>query len=206
MTAINGLYAITPDTDDTERLLEQVEPVLSQGVRILQYRNKSRNAALRLWQAGLLADACHRHHVLFIINDDVELAYMIKADGVHVGRNDVAIISARSTLGPTAIIGASCYNQLDLAKQAVSAGASYVAFGAVFPSSTKPDAVQAPLSLFAEATHLGVPTVAIGGITADNAGQVIAAGAHAVAVIGGLFEQDNPAEAAHRIASLFPLH
>jgi len=201
---IRGLYAITPDTDDSELLIEQVSAALDGGARILQYRNKGSDAVRRLWQANILKSLAQSRGAIFIVNDDVALAEAIRADGVHLGRGDDAIAAARARLGEAAIIGASCYNSLELARSAVAAGASYVAFGAVFASGTKPGAVHAPLSLFADAASLGVPRVAIGGITADNAGQVVAAGADAIAVIGGLFDGDGIAERAATLAALYP--
>lgn len=201
---IRGLYAITPDTDDSELLIEQVSAALDGGARILQYRNKGSDAVRRLWQANILKSLAQSRGAIFIVNDDVALAEAIRADGVHLGRDDDAIAAARARLGEAAIIGASCYNSLELARSAVAAGASYVAFGAVFASGTKPGAVHAPLSLFADAAKLGVPRVAIGGITADNAGQVVAAGADAIAVIGGLFDGDGIAERAATLAALYP--
>lgn len=201
---IRGLYAITPDTDDSEQLIEQVSAALDGGARILQYRNKGSDAVRRLWQANILKSLAQSRGAIFIVNDDVALAEAIRADGVHLGRDDDAIAAARARLGEAAIIGASCYNSLELARSAVAAGASYVAFGAVFASGTKPGAVHAPLSLFADAATLGVPRVAIGGITADNAGQVVAAGADAIAVIGGLFDGDGIAERAATLAALYP--
>lgn len=201
---IRGLYAITPDTDNSEQLIEQVSAALDGGARILQYRNKGSDAVRRLWQANILKSLAQSRGAIFIVNDDVALAEAIRADGVHLGRDDDAIAAARARLGEAAIIGASCYNSLDLARSAVAAGASYVAFGAVFASGTKPGAVHAPLSLFADAAKLGVPRVAIGGITAGNAGQVVAAGADAIAVIGGLFDGDGIAERAATLAALYP--
>lgn len=201
---IRGLYAITPDTDNSEQLIEQVSAALDGGARILQYRNKGSDAVRRLWQANILKSLAQSRGALFIVNDDVALAEAVRADGVHLGRDDDAIAAARARLGDGAIIGASCYNSLELARSAVAAGASYVAFGAVFASGTKPGAVHAPLSLFADAASLGVPRVAIGGITADNAGQVVTAGADAIAVIGGLFDGDGIAERAAALAALYP--
>lgn len=201
---IRGLYAITPDTDNSEQLIEQVSAALDGGARILQYRNKGSDAVRRLWQANILKSLAQSRGAIFIVNDDVALAEAIRADGVHLGRDDDAIAAARARLGEAAVIGASCYNSLDLARSAVAAGASYVAFGAVFASGTKPGAVHAPLSLFADAANLGVPRVAIGGITADNAGQVVTAGADAIAVIGGLFDGDGIAERAAALAALYP--
>lgn len=200
---VEGLYAVTPQCDDSERLLELAAAALAGGARVLQYRDKSGDAAHRLWQANLLAALCRSHRALFIVNDDVELARRVGADGVHLGRDDGDIAAARAALGPDAVIGASCYDQIALARRALAAGASYVAFGAVFPSQTKPNAVAAPLSLFAEAAALGANAVAIGGIAPDNAEQVIAAGADAVAVIGGVFDAPDAGTAARALARLF---
>ncbi len=200
---IRGLYAITPDTDNSEQLIEQVSAALDGGARILQYRNKGSDAVRRLWQANILKSLAQSRGALFIVNDDIALAEAVRADGVHLGRDDAAIAAARARLGDGAIIGASCYNSLDLARSAVAAGASYVAFGAVFASGTKPGAVHAPLSLFADAASLGVPRVAIGGISPANASQVVAAGADAIAVIGSLFDGDGIAERAATLAALY---
>ncbi|QOZ82327.1 MULTISPECIES: thiamine phosphate synthase [Chromobacterium] len=198
---LKGLYAITPDTEDSARLLSLAQAAAPH-IDILQYRNKSPNAALRLEQARALAELCRRHGVVFIVNDDVELAASVGADGVHLGRDDAALSAARRRLGAGALIGASCYDSLERARRAVAAGASYVAFGAVFPSGTKPDAARAELGLFAEARGLGAPLVAIGGIDAGNAGQVLAAGADAIAVIGGVFGAADPAGAASELAEI----
>ncbi|UGA39840.1 thiamine phosphate synthase [Chromobacterium haemolyticum] len=198
---LKGLYAITPDTEDSARLLSLAQAAAPH-IDILQYRNKSPNAALRLEQARALAELCRRHGVVFIVNDDVELAASVGADGVHLGRDDAALSAARRRLGAGALIGASCYDSLERARRAVAAGASYVAFGAVFPSGTKPDATRAGLGLFAEARGLGAPLVAIGGIDAGNAGQVLAAGADAVAVISGVFGAADPAGAALELAEI----
>ncbi|AXE35352.1 thiamine phosphate synthase [Chromobacterium phragmitis] len=200
---VEGLYAITPQCDDSERLLELAAAALDGGARVLQYRDKSADAARRLWQADLLAAMCRSRGALFIVNDDVELAKRVGADGVHLGRDDGGIAAARAALGPEAVIGASCYDSAARARAALADGASYVAFGAVFPSGTKPGAPAAPLSLFAEAAPLGAPMVAIGGITPANAAQVVAAGADAIAVIGGLFDADDAAAAARTLSGLF---
>jgi thiamine-phosphate pyrophosphorylase len=203
MNKIQGLYAITPDTADTGWLLVQTEAILQGGARIVQYRNKSTDAALRLTQAGELAALCRQHGALLLINDDVTLAQQVGADGVHVGRDDADVSEARQVLGPDAIVGASCYNQLALAESAVAAGASYVAFGAVYPSTVKPDAVRAPLSLFGAAKALGVPSVAIGGINLANAAAVVEAGADAISMISALYDAADPKVAARQLAALF---
>ena len=183
-----GLYGITPESQDTVILLAQVEKALGAGLRCLQYRDKGHDASQRLATARALRAACQRHGARLIINDDPELALAVGADGVHLGQTDGSIAAARARLGPDALIGASCYNRLDLARAAVAAGASYVAFGAVCPSATKPDAVPCPLEVLSRArATLPVPVCAIGGITLASAPAILAAGADLLAVISDLF-------------------
>lgn len=198
---ISGLYAVTPDELDTERLCLQVEAVLQGGVSLLQYRNKVADITLRHWQASALQALCRSFAVPLIINDDLDLCAEIGADGVHLGGTDGDIATARSKLGADKIIGASCYNKLDLAIKAEAAGASYVAFGACFPSQTKPNAAKADLSLFQ--IKLNIPKVAIGGITLENAPQVITAGADAIAVVGALFGATDIAKTSQQLSHLF---
>jgi thiamine-phosphate pyrophosphorylase len=194
-TSPRGLYAITADRMDTARLLAEVEAVLEAGATWLQYRNKGADQSLRRQQATALQRLCARHGVPLIINDDWRLAAAIGAGGAHLGEDDGELAQARAALGPGAILGASCYNRLELAYRAVGAGASYVAFGAFFPSPTKPAARRATPELLHEAATLGVPRVAIGGITPDNAAPLIEAGADLVAVISGVFDAADPAAA-----------
>jgi thiamine-phosphate pyrophosphorylase len=201
--AIRGLYAVTPDCTDTLALIQQVKQTIEGGVRILQYRSKLNSAQLKQEQAYQLQILCKQSGVLFIINDDIELAMHLKADGVHLGLEDATLRQARTLLGPDVIIGASCYDQLAFARQARDAGADYLAFGAVFPSSSKPDTVNAPLSLFSSARKLALPLVAIGGININNAASVISAGADAIAVINGLFAAADPCLAAQKLSRLF---
>jgi thiamine-phosphate pyrophosphorylase len=198
---MRGLYAITPDTADTEVLLRKVEEALKAGVAMLQYRNKRLSKDRRLLQARELAPLARGYGVPLIVNDDVEIALAVGANGAHVGQGDGDLAVARAQLAGR-ILGASCYDNLDKAKAAVRAGADYVAFGSVFPSPTKPEAVRAPLSLF---THdLGVPLCAIGGITLDNAPALIAAGASLLAVISDLFDAPDVAARAGEYRKLFP--
>ena len=197
---MRGLYAITPDLADTAALLKKVEQALKAGVAMLQYRNKIISKDKRLLQARELAPLARGYGVPFIVNDDVEIAASVGANGVHLGREDGDIAAARAQL-PGKIVGASCYNDLETARTAIKAGANYVAFGSVFPSPTKPDAVRAPLSLFEN--KLGVPLCAIGGITLKNAPQLIAAGADLLAVISDLFDADDIAARAAEYRKLF---
>lgn len=199
---MRGLYAITPDTASTEALIRMVGEALAGGIRVLQYRNKLADGALRAEQAGALLRMTRARGVPLIVNDDVALAAAIDADGAHVGREDGGVASARKLL-PGKLLGASCYASLDAARAAVADGADHVAFGSVFASGTKPGAGRAPLSVFGQARELGVPLVAIGGITTENAPRVIAAGADCVAVISDLFGAADIADRATRYQNLF---
>lgn len=203
MLKIKGLYAVTPDLPDTALLLKQAKAALQGGVSVLQYRNKTASYELKREQASELMWLCEAHNVPFIINDHVLLCIELDADGVHLGGADGDIAAARRLLGARKIIGISCYNRLDLAEQAKTQGADYVAFGACFDSGTKPAAVRAPLELFAEAKPLGLPTVAIGGITAENAPLAIQAGADSIAVIGALWTAPDIRQAAQTFSKLF---
>lgn len=198
---MRGLYAITPDIADTDLLARKVEQALEAGVAMLQYRNKDLSKDKRLLQAKELAPLARGYGVPFIVNDDVEIALVVGANGAHLGKDDGDLALARSKLAGK-ILGASCYDDLAKAKAAVRAGADYIAFGAVFPSPTKPHAVRAPLSLFQN--DLGVPLCAIGGVTLENAPALIAAGASLLAVISDLFDAPDVAERAGRYRKLFP--
>ena len=189
----------------SDRLLAAlVEQAIAGGARVVQYRGKDPDAARRRSQAASLLAPCRAGGVALIVNDDPGLAAEIGADGVHIGKDDASLAAAREILGPEAIIGVSCYADLDRAIRAEQAGASYVAFGSLYPSPTKPRATHAPLDLITEARgRLSVPLVAIGGITADNAAAVIAAGADMVAVISGVFAAAEVTAAARAYSRLF---
>jgi thiamine-phosphate pyrophosphorylase len=199
---VKGLYAITPDAASTDALLQMVARALEGGIAFLQYRNKGADEPLRREQAGALLQMARAKRVPLIVNDDVALAAAIDADGAHVGRDDGDVAAARRAL-PGKLLGASCYASLESAEAAVREGADHVAFGSVFASGTKPGAGRAPLEMFARARHLGVPRVAIGGITLENAPLVIAAGADCVAVISDLFGAADIAGRAASYRSLF---
>ncbi|BCM26256.1 thiamine phosphate synthase [Methyloradius palustris] len=185
---IKGLYAVTADEANTEHLLSNAKAALSAGINVLQYRNKTASKQLAAEQAEALLLLCREYNVPLIINDDVELALKIDADGVHLGASDGNLRDARKKLGEDKIIGASCYNRLEIAQFAAQNGVDYVAFGACFVSGTKPNAPKADLKLFTQAKQvLDLPIVAIGGITLENAPSVIQAGADAIAVIGALW-------------------
>lgn len=196
-----GLYAITQtEGKSIEAVLTEVEAALRGGAKVVQYRDKHPIDAHLL--AGELVKVCHSYAAPLLINDSVELALAVGADGVHLGRDDGDIAAARQRLGSDAIIGVSCYNDVCKAIAAVAAGASYVAFGRFFPSGSKPLAAPADIATLTVAKQsLSVPIVAIGGIVPENADQLLMAGADFLAVIGGLFDHD-PYDAAQRFAAL----
>jgi thiamine-phosphate pyrophosphorylase len=201
----SGVYALTPECADTSRLLEMVEAALRGGVAAVQYREKTGDAALRHEQASELLPLCHQYGAPLIINDDLRLADLTDADGLHLGREDASLREARLILGPGKIIGASCYQSLELALHAQDAGADYVAFGSFYPSATKPQAVRAPLQVLHDAAALHVPVVAIGGITLENAPPLIEAGADAIALITALFDAPDIEVAARELNRLFEI-
>ncbi len=199
-----GIYAITPEIADTECLLAQVEAVLLGGVAAVQYRDKSGDVARRHEQASELVALCHRFGVPLIVNDDLRLADLCDAGGVHLGRDDGGVREARIILGPGKFIGASCYQSLELALAAQSAGADYVAFGSFYPSPTKPAAGRADAELLRAATRvIRVPIVAIGGITPANAPQLLDAGADSLAVLSALFGAPDLRASADALNRLF---
>lgn len=199
-----GLYAVTGETSSPGELADQVARAIRGGAALIQYRDKSGAAARRRQAAATLLELCRSAGVPLIVNDDVALARLIGADGVHLGRDDAPLADARAALGPKAIIGVSCYNTLERALRARDAGADYVAFGSFFPSSTKPAAVRAGFDLLRAArSRIDLPIVAIGGITPENGAQLIEAGADLLAVIHGVFGAPDPEHAARRYAALF---
>ena len=201
---LHGLYAITDARLACTTLLARTAQALVGGARLVQYRDKSREPGLRARLAHQLKDLCRQHAALFIINDDVELAIQVNADGVHLGREDMAIEAARMQLGAKALIGVSCYNDLDRALTAQQQGADYVAFGRFYPSTTKPEAIQAETTLLTEASRcLRIPVCAIGGITLDDAPELIAAGADMLAVCHGLLGAADVRDVARHFSACF---
>ena len=201
---IKSLYAITPTGLDTASLKRDVVAVLAGGVRLLQYRQKGKAYDLQALEARELNRLCAAYNANLIINDNVRLALEIDAAGVHLGRDDMSVADARRLLGANKIIGVSCYNQIALAEAAVAAGADYIAFGAFFSSQVKPHAVHADLAIIVQAkTKFHIPIVAIGGITLQNAPQLIHAGADAIAVISDLFNAPDITAQARAFQQLF---
>lgn len=203
---ISGLYAVTPGLADPDLLADKVDAALRGGARVVQYRNKGASEQLRQEQAVRIARLCRDAGACFIVNDNIELARKVAADGVHLGKDDEGVGAARALLGPGKLIGVSCYNELWRARDAVAQGADYIAFGSFFPSPTKPGAVTAARDLLRAAKEFSLPIVAIGGITPDNAAGLIEAGADAVAVLSAVFDAPDVERAARRIAALFAEH
>lgn len=200
MMRLSGLYVITA----AETTVEDVASAIRGGASIVQYRDKSNDVSKRFGEASAIRKLCAEKGVLFIVNDDVELAASVDADGVHVGREDAACSRARERLGDRAIIGVSCYNEYARAEAAAGAGASYIAFGAFFGSPTKPEAPRATTDLVVRAKEaLSLPVVAIGGITPQNGASLVTAGADMLAVITAVFSQPDIAGASRQFSDLF---
>lgn len=201
---LRGLYAVTPDCANGQRLLADVEAALSGGCRILQYRDKISSKPEQVARARALRKLTQRFGTTLLINDDMALATLVGADGVHLGRDDGNLIAARAILGPNKILGASCYADFSLAQSASAAGVDYVAFGAAYPSPTKPEAPRASAELYAQAAaEFNNAICAIGGITLDNAPPLIAEGVDLLAVITDLFSAPDIAARAAQYQRLF---
>ena len=202
---LKGLYAITDERLIAEKDFSQkIESALQGGTKIIQYRDKSDNQAKRFQQASVLNSLCRQYHALCIINDDIELAKAVEAHGVHLGKDDTSISNARQVLGENAIIGISCYNDIELAITAEQNAASYVAFGAMFSSPTKPDAINADPEIISIARQeLSIPVCAIGGITAQNIKQLIQQGTDMAAVISTLFAAEDIKNTANILSQKF---
>lgn len=204
---MHGLYLVTPNWDDTARLLDVSEQALKAadgGIGLLQYRHKEAGPALRLEQATALLALCRRYGVPMIVNDHIDLCRQLDADGVHVGGTDATLALVRATLGPDKIIGASCYGDLPRALDAQAAGASYVAFGGFYPSRVKQYAVTTEPEILDQArAAIRVPYVVIGGMTPENAAPLVARGAPMVAAISSVYQSDDTAAAVGRFLDLF---
>ncbi len=201
---MNGLYLVTPDWDDTDKMLAATEQAILGGATLVQYRHKTAADDLRREQAAALLKLCREHGRPLIINDHVELCIALDADGVHVGGTDASVAQVRARVGASKIVGASCYGQLQLAKEAAAAGASYVAFGGFYPSRVKKYDVSTPPSIVSDALQsINVPLCVIGGMTVDNAKPLVDLGAHMVAAISSVYAADDQRAAASSFAQLF---
>jgi thiamine-phosphate pyrophosphorylase len=201
---IKGLYAITPDMADLNTLIQKTQLAIEGGAFMVQYRSKIHDRDVKMQQCAAILRLCREYKIPCIVNDDVDMCRILEADGVHLGEKDDNIADVRRILGEDAIIGSSCYDQLNHAKQAQNEGASYVAFGAMFETLTKPNAPRATLELLREAkSQIQIPVVAIGGITMNNAHDVIETGIDAIAVINSLFEAKTIKETAETFSKMF---
>ena len=203
---MKGLYLVTPDWDDTQKLLDVTEAGLRGGAALVQYRHKTATMDLRREQAAQLQALCKRFGRPFIINDFVELCIELDADGIHVGGTDASVAQVRAAVGPSKIVGSSCYGSLQLARDACQAGASYVAFGGFYPSRVKKYEVSTQPEIVAQAkTEIPLPNVVIGGMTQENSAPLVTQGADMVAVISSVYMVDDPEAAARRFAKLFAI-
>jgi thiamine-phosphate pyrophosphorylase len=201
---MKGLYLVTPDWDDTEKLVAASEQAIAGGASVLQYRHKTATHELRMEQAAALLALCRRLNVPLIINDHTTLCEQLDADGIHVGGTDASVAQVRAILGEDKIVGASCYGDLQLARDAAAAGASYVAFGGFYPSRVKKYEVTTPPDIITRAlSKIDLPLCVIGGMTPNNAPPLIELGAHSVAAISSVYAAANHRAAAEEFAALF---
>ncbi|GAB3548039.1 thiamine phosphate synthase [Noviherbaspirillum agri] len=201
---MRGLYLVTPDWDDTQKMLDVTEAGLRGGAALVQYRHKTADAQLRKEQAAALQALCRRYGRPFIVNDFIDLCLELDADGIHVGGTDTAVAEVRAAVGSDKIVGSSCYGSMDLARSAWQAGASYVAFGGFYPSRVKKYEVTTPPAIVAQAkTEIPLPNVVIGGMTHENSAPLVAQGADMVAAISSVYMADDPEAAARAFAALF---
>ncbi len=189
---------------DLNTLIQKTQSAIEGGAFMVQYRSKIHDHDVKIQQCAAILRLCREYEIPCIVNDDVDMCRILEADGVHLGEKDDNIAEVRRILGEDAIIGSSCYDQLERAKRAQKEGASYVAFGAMYPTSTKPNAPRATIGLLREAKpQIQIPIVAIGGITVNNAHDVIETGIDAIAVINSLYESNSIKETAETLSQMF---
>lgn len=206
MKVLRGLYIVTPDWDDTDKLLDITEKALKGGAALVQYRHKTAGPAQRREQAVALQILCKRYEgVPFIINDYVDLCLELDTDGIHVGGTDESVARIRAKVGPDKIVGASCYGDMELVRNAAKEGASYVAFGGFYPSRIKEYPVTTPVDIIGEAKKElpDMPSCAIGGITLENAIPLVNQGVDMISVISSVYMTDDPQAAARAFADLY---
>ncbi|WP_339936635.1 thiamine phosphate synthase [Undibacterium luofuense] len=200
---LRGLYIVTPDWDDTARLLTVTEQALQGGAAIVQYRHKTAQPLQRMEQAAALLSLCRQYQKPLIINDHLDLCQALDADGLHVGGTDIDVAAARAALGEHKIVGASCYGDLQRAKDTAAAGASYIAFGGFYPSRIKKYDFRTEYDIVSEAAGIGLPRVVIGGMTLENCQPLVQRGSEMVAAISSVYFEEDPQAAARAFAALF---
>ena len=201
---LRGLYIVTPDWDDTDKLVTATEQAIEGGASLVQYRHKTAAPELRKEQATALLQLCRRYAIPCIMNDSLDLCRELDADGIHVGGTDAAIAEVRAALGAGKIVGASCYGSLQLAHDAYAAGATYVAFGGFYPSKVKQYTFKTAPEIVAQSKReIDLPVVVIGGMTQDNCLPLLAQGADMVAAISSVYAMDDVTAAARRFVDLF---
>ncbi len=200
---LRGLYIVTPDWDDTARLLTVTEQALQGGAAIVQYRHKTAQPLQRMEQAAALLSLCRQYQKPLIINDHLDLCQALDADGLHVGGTDIDVAAARAALGGHKIVGASCYGDLQRAKDAAAAGASYIAFGGFYPSRIKKYDFRTEYDIVSDAAGIGLPRVVIGGMTLENCQPLVQRGSEMVAAISSVYFEEDPQAAARAFAALF---
>ena len=202
---MKGLYIVTPNWDDTEKMVDITEKALQGGAAIVQYRNKDASPELRREQAAAVQAVCKKYGAPFIINDHVDLCLELDADGIHVGENDAAVAAVREQVGPDKIVGSSCYGEMDRVRAAHEAGASYIALGGFYPSRVKEYPVTTELDIVKQMKEEfpDMPSCAIGGITLENAKPLVERGVDMICVISSVYFQDDPEAAAHELAELY---
>jgi thiamine-phosphate pyrophosphorylase len=200
---LRGLYIVTPDWDDTARLLAVTEQALQGGAALVQYRHKTAQPLQRMEQAAALLSLCRQYQKPLIINDHLDLCQALDADGLHVGGTDIDVAAARAALGEHKIVGASCYGDLQRAKDAAAAGASYIAFGGFYPSRIKKYDFRTEYDIVSDAAGIGLPRVVIGGMTLENCQPLVQRGSEMVAAISSVYFEEDPRAAARAFAALF---
>ena len=206
MYILKGLYVITDQKlIPRDRFIETVEKAIQGGAKIIQLREKDTPEEEIIRLGKELLKITRRYGIPLIINDSPKLAMEIGADGVHLGKDDTEISEARKILGGEAIIGVSCYGDIERGLQAEKEGADYLAFGTPFFTPTKPDRKTTPFEILKEAKRRikTIPIFAIGGITKGNAKSVLETGVDGIAVITAVFSSPNPEEAARNLADFF---
>lgn len=198
-----SLYLVTDENDDEEKFLKTIEDAINGGVSVVQIREKTKDT-LDFYNLALkVKEITAKYNVPLIINDRVDVALAIDADGVHIGQSDMPCDVTRKLVGPNKIVGVSAAT-IDEAKKAEKDGANYIGTGAVFPTATKDDAPKITKKDLKEIVEsINIPVVAIGGITLDNASELTDTGIKGLSVVSAIMSSDNPRESAEKLLNIF---